>query len=405
MEALIMEWLNLALRGVHVVAAIAWIGASFYFIWLDLSLENPPSEKRDRGVKGDLWSIHGGGIYEVSKYRLRPQRMPARLHWFKWEAYTTWLSGTALFVLMYYLQAQSYLVGTDTWMNSPQSAVVASICFIALGQLLYEALLRTPLVRNGFALAIAIAVLLIGASWIAHQLFSARAAYLHVGAMMATWMAGNVFWGIIPAQKQFVAAVEAGREPDEQLALFAKLRSTHNNYLTLPVIFTMISNHYPFLYGHDHGWIALILIGICLVGIRHFFNLKHQGIHKPGFLIYGSLAAVLIACALIYLDYGSGRGDNAPTLSESFEGLDGTGIKVRVDTLVETHCASCHADSPDWPGYSAPPAGLIITDNERLAKSRGRSLPSIESGYMPLGNLTQMTEEERRDLVAWLREQ
>ena len=241
---MLLEWLNLAFRWFHVVAAIAWIGASFYFIWLDLNLRPPPQWKTDQGIKGDLWAIHGGGIYEVAKYHERPAEMPVKLHWFKWEAYSTWLSGTGLLILMYYLQAQNYLVGHNTLIQSPGWAVVASAIFILGGQLIYEVLLRTPLVKRGLLIAVALLVIITAASYIAHQLFSPRAAYLHVGAMIATWMAGNVFWGIMPAQRKFVAAVSNNQAPDTHAMGFAKLRSTHNNYLTLPVIFCMLSNHY-----------------------------------------------------------------------------------------------------------------------------------------------------------------
>lgn len=240
MDPLILEWLNLAFRWFHVVAGIAWIGASFYFIWLDLSLRTPPAWKAEQGVKGDLWAIHGGGIYEVAKYHLRPQQMPHTLHWFKWEAYSTWLSGTGLLILFYYLQAQTYLVGYNSWIQSPTLAIVASVSFLVVGQLVYECLVRTPLVRNGLVFAASLVMVLLLASWLAHNFFSPRAAYLHVGALMATWMAGNVFWGIMPAQRKFIRAVSNNEPPSMAVMDFAKLRSTHNNYLTLPVIFCMI---------------------------------------------------------------------------------------------------------------------------------------------------------------------
>ena len=225
-NAVLLEWLNLAFRWFHVVAAIAWIGASFYFIWLDLSLRTPPPCKAEQGVKGDLWAIHGGGIYEVAKYHLRPPEMPVKLHWFKWEAYSTWLSGTGLLILMYYLQAQTYLVGHNSLIQSPGLAVIASIGFILGGQCVYELLLRTPLVKRGLIIAAVLLAIITLASYIAHQLFSPRAAYLHVGAMIATWMAGTVFWGIMPAQRKFIAAVSNNEAPDTKAMCFAKLRST-----------------------------------------------------------------------------------------------------------------------------------------------------------------------------------
>lgn len=396
MDTLLLDWLNLAVRLFHVVAGVAWIGASFYFIWLDLNLREPPQWKLDKGMKGDLWAIHGGGIYEIGKYRLRPETMPDKLHWFKWEAYTTWLTGTLLLILLYYVQAQSYLVGFDTWIQSPGLAVLASIGFIATGQLVYEMLLRTPLVKRGLLFAAALLAFIALASWLAQNLFSGRAAYLHVGAMMATWMAGNVFWGIIPAQKKFVAAVSANREPDLAVALFAKLRSTHNNYLTLPVIFTMLSNHYPFLYGHPHAWLLLVAIGALLAWGRHYFNLKHQGIKRPSVLLSSGAGLVLVAVLAAVVGKGSGP-------SAVLDGAEPP-TEARVDALMQSHCGTCHAREPSQPGFNAPPAGLIIVDAQDLQRDGARNRAAIQSGYMPLGNLTGLTDEERSALVLWLQQ-
>jgi len=398
-EALILEWLNLALRWLHVVAAIAWIGASFYFIWLDLSLRTPPQWKLDAGVKGDLWAIHGGGIYEVAKYQLRPQQMPHTLHWFKWEAYSTWLSGTGLLVLMYYLQAQTYLVGYHTWVQSAGLAVLASIGFLGIGQLVYELLLRTPLVKKALGFAILLVLLITLASWLAHQLFSARAAYLHVGALMATWMAGNVFWGIIPAQKKFVAAVSAGLEPDGRAMTFARLRSTHNNYLTLPVIFCMISNHYAFVYAQTYSWLALVAILILLAWARHFFNLKHQGVIKPGILVGSGFGLILVAVTLGLSSGTTGRAPQNAAIQTQAQ------LQIQVQALISTHCANCHAITPTQPGFSVPPAGLLITNPVQLSALKVRALPALTSGYMPLGNLHQLADTERQLLINWLQQQ
>ncbi|MCM2680220.1 urate hydroxylase PuuD [Echinimonas agarilytica] len=391
MDGLVLEWLNLAFRWFHVVAGIAWIGASFYFIWLDLSLRTPPQWKSDKGVKGDLWAIHGGGIYEVAKYQLRPEKMPENLHWFKWEAYSTWLSGTGLMIVLYYLQAQNYLVGTDRWLAEPSIAVLASVSFIVGGQLLYEGLLRTPLVQRGLIFAACLLAVLMAASWLAHQLFSDRAAFLHVGALMATWMAGNVFFGIIPAQKKFVAAVSHNQPPDPQLALFAKLRSTHNNYLTLPVIFCMISNHYPFLYGHSHGWLAVILIGTLLAWGRHFFNLKHQGQIKPLILVSAAVGMIGVAVGLAHTDK-----------SNIMQASAGHTSDVQIQQWVTTHCANCHAQTPTQPGFSAPPAGIIIQSPQQLAAHATKALPALQSGYMPLGNFHQFDAQQRQQMMNWL---
>ncbi|HSC66659.1 MAG TPA: urate hydroxylase PuuD [Cellvibrio sp.] len=404
-SSLVLEWLNLAFRWVHVVAAIAWIGASFYFIWLDLSLREPPQWKIDKGVKGDLWAIHGGGIYEVAKYHLRPQEMPVKLHWFKWEAYSTWLTGTGLLILMYYLQAQTYLVGHNTLIQSPGLAIIASVTFILGGQLIYELLLRTPLVKRGLVIAAALLTIITLASYVAHQLFSARAAYLHVGAMIATWMAGNVFWGIMPAQRKFVAAVSNNEAPDTCAMAFAKLRSTHNNYLTLPVIFCMLSNHYSFLYSHAYSWLVLVAICVCLAWGRHFFNLKHLGVVKPVILVTSLLGIIAIAIIMsVTASIGNSAASNSANKIES--DLQSAVIDdAKITQLVQVHCANCHSTSPSQPGFNAAPAGLIIDSATQLQAQKIRALPALYSGYMPLGNFHQLTELERKSLIDWLNTQ
>lgn len=406
MNGLLLEWLNLAFRWFHVVAAIAWIGASFYFIWLDLSLREPPQWKTDKGIKGDLWAIHGGGIYEVAKYQLRPQEMPKKLHWFKWEAYSTWLSGTGLLILMYYLQAQTYLVGHNTLIQSPGWAIVASVLFLVGGQIIYESLLRTPLVKRGLLFAAVLLLVISAASYIAHLLFSSRAAYLHVGAMIATWMAGNVFWGIMPAQRKFIAAVSENESPDTNAMAFAKLRSTHNNYLTLPVIFCMLSNHYSFLYSHAYSWLVLVAIGVCLAWGRHFFNLKHLGVVKP-YILISSFAGLVVVAVLMALTSPSGAAKNMQNekviATTVFD--DAVSIEERITQLVQVHCTNCHAAVPTQPGFNAAPAGLIIDSTLHLAAQKVRALPALSSGYMPLGNFHQMTDLERKTLIDWLAKQ
>ncbi|AQT62510.1 hypothetical protein B0D95_17190 [Cellvibrio sp. PSBB023] len=412
MNGLLLEWLNLAFRWFHVVAAIAWIGASFYFIWLDLSLREPPQWKADKGVKGDLWAIHGGGIYEVAKYHLRPEVMPNKLHWFKWEAYSTWLSGTGLLILMYYLQAQTYLVGYNTLIQSPGWAVVASISFILGGQALYELLLRTPLIKRGLLFAAVLLLVISTASYLAHLLFSPRAAYLHVGAMIATWMAGNVFWGIMPAQRKFIAAVSNNEAPDTCAMAFAKLRSTHNNYLTLPVIFCMLSNHYSFLYSHTYSWLVLIAIGLCLAWGRHFFNLKHLGVIKPVILLSSFSGLVLIAMLMAITSPATiaakeAAKNSAVIVAENIAASvqHPVSVEERVTQLVQVHCTNCHAAVPTQPGFAAAPAGLIIDSTAQLAAQKVRALPALTSGYMPLGNFHQLTDLERKTLIDWLSKQ
>jgi len=394
MTAELLEWLNLVVRWAHVITAIAWIGASFYFIWLDLSLEQPSDEKLEKGFAGELWSIHGGGIYEVAKYQpgSHPKPMPTTLHWFKWEAYSTWLTGSALLVLLYYLRADTYLVGIDRLITSPGVAIVASITYLAAGLALYELIMRTAIGATVLRQALALVALIVVASLIAFELFAPRAAMLHVGAMIATIMAANVFFGIIPSQKAMIAAIDAGDSPNPDLALFAKHRSTHNNYLTLPVLFCMLSNHTAFVFNHPHAWLLVPLISAIAAYARHYFNLKHRGQHKPVILLIAAVAFTLIAVLAIQTKL------SAPHLQT-------TGNKPTTDTIqdiLDNHCGNCHAANPTFAGYSSPPGGLIFTTPDQLLAHTDRVRTSVSTRYMPLANLTKMSQEERAALLSWL---
>ena len=391
MEAYLIDWFSLIVRWLHLITGIAWIGASLHFVFLDNSLEDPGEEKKAAGIKGELWSIHGGGIYNFNKYALAPPVWPANLHWSKWEAYTTWITGTLLLVAVYYLQAQSYLVGADKWIIDPNIAVRVSIGFLASGLIVYEALVRSPLRHQTLAFAIVIGTYVALQCWLATRLFSDRAAFLHVGALLGTIMAGNVFLGIIPAQKKFVAAVQAGNSPDPLAAAFAKQRSTHNNYFTLPVLFCMISNHYPFLYGHELNWVILIaIIGITAYA-RHFFNLRHQGITNYGVLVRAFLAFLVLAIWLGYERLPSAEQIEPPAVSDE-----------SAMAIIAKHCKVCHSINPTQPGFVAPPAGVLMDDAIEILRSTDQILTAVNTGYMPLGNITGMTAEERANLIAWL---
>lgn len=392
MEAYIVDWFSLIVRWLHLITGIAWIGASFHFVWLDNSLQDPPQWKKDKGIKGDLWAIHGGGIYEFNKYNLAPPQWPVSLHWSKWEAYTTWITGSFLIVAVYYLRAQSFLVGPENWISDADTAIVASIGFLTLGVGFYELAVRSPLKHNALLFACILVLYLSLLSWLSVQLFSDRAAYLHVGAVMGTIMAGNVFLGIIPAQKVFVKAVEAGDEPDASLAAFAKLRSTHNNYFTLPVLFCMISNHYPFLYGHAYNWLILIYVMGVMAYARHFFNLRHRGEIRPSILIQAFLLFLILAT---YLGY------------ERFSVVASTDIVSEAEVLkiTEQHCTVCHSKTPTFPGFVAAPGGVVMDGISDIVDSRSRMQTAVSTNYMPLGNVTGMTAQERALLLAWLSEE
>ncbi|MEQ8261964.1 urate hydroxylase PuuD [Pseudohaliea sp.] len=392
MEATLWDLAALLVRWAHLIFGIAWIGASFYFIWLDNSLQAPPPEKAGAGVAGDLWSFHGGGIYEVSKYRGAPPAMPDRLHWFYWEAYATWLSGFLLLCLVYYLQAPTLLAGEDTWVPGPGAAVLASLLFLAAGVAVYEVLLRSPLgARQGLFAGLMVAFTAL-VCWLAFQLFAPRAAALHVGMLLGTVMAGNVFLGIIPAQRAFVHSLESGGAPPLAGLAQAKLRSTHNNYFTLPVLLCMISNHYPVLYGHRAAPLLLFLLLALAAFARHFFNLRHRGIVRPAILVI-AFAGFLAVAGWLAWDGSRAVAGAGPRLSDA-EAL----------ALVQTHCTVCHAQAPSWPGMAAAPLGLELETLAAVDAAAARAATALGTGYMPLGNVTAMADAERAALLAWLRE-
>ncbi len=388
------DWLSVIVRWLHLITGIAWIGASFHFVFLDNSLEEPDEKGKAEGVKGSLWAIHGGGIYNFSKYQLAPPTWPSHLHWSKWEAYTTWMTGMVLMIAVYYLQAQSYLVGPDNWISDPNLAIFASLGFVFGGLAIYEIGLRTPLRNNEAIFAIFMGFVLLFACWLATQLFSDRAAFLHVGALMGSIMAGNVFLGIIPTQKRFVAAIEQGLEPSAEEAAFAKQRSMFNNYFTLPVLFCMISNHYPFLYGHEWNWLVLASILAITAWARHFFNLRLRGIVKPVILVQAFIAFLLLAGYLAYERY------QAETMREAFAAEQAS--EVDVLNIVTKHCTGCHATTPTLAGFTAPPGGIVIENLEQMNQVKTQAKVAISTGYMPLANMTGMSDEERALLTNWL---
>ena len=389
MEAYIFEWLSLFFRWFHVIAGIAWIGASFYFIWLDLSLREPPEWKKEKGIKGDLWAIHGGGFYEVAKYQLGPQTMPKKLHWFKWEAYTTWLTGFSLLAIIYYWGANQYLLDPQKMVLTQVQGIGISLGFLLAGVGIYEAMLRSALRHWPRVFGAILFSLLVFSAWALDQIFSDRAAYLHIGALIGTIMVANVKLGIMPAQCELVRAVEAGEVPNAEYAAFAKLRSTHNNYFTLPLIFLMISNHYPMTYGHEYPWLVLAAIGGLAAFVRHYFNLKHQDQHKPWILVVGIIGLLLVAAWMTPMHLR--QASNAAVINDT-----------QALALVQVHCVGCHADVPTQAGFATAPAGIVLAHVEQLQQFSPRIVTALQTGYMPLGNMKGMTEKERSELIQWL---
>ena len=384
------DWLDLVFRWFHVTAAIVWIGTSFYFVALDNHL-HPPEDEREaaRGVGGETWEIHGGGFYRVEKFRVAPRTLPEPLHWFKWEAYWTWLSGFALFVFLYYLHAQTMLVDPSVASLSTGEAVGASVGLLGAAWLVYDGLCRTVGRRSELALALCILGLVAGTAYGVAQLFAARAAYLQVGAMLGTIMAANVFLVIIPAHWELVRAKEAGREPDPAANARGKQRSVHNNYLTLPVLFAMLAGHFPITYGHAHAWAILVCLMVIGAWIRHYFNRRHAG--RTLWWIPLTAAAGVAAVAVWI------RPASTPAAAGSAVTF------AQIAPIVAQRCAFCHAARPKSTRFTTAPRGIRFdTPQEIAAQADAIRTVAVDSRAMPLGNLTHMTDAERRLLGAWI---
>lgn len=393
------EWISLFVRWFHVIAGIAWIGASFYFIWLDNSIRTPPKYKQDKGIKGDLWAVHGGGFYEVAKYTYGPDQMPAKLHWFKWEAYATWLSGMALLVLVYYFGASAFLIDPRVQALSPAQAIIYGLVFIFGGLAIYEAACRSKMGQHPKVFAIFLASAIIFACWLASALFSGRGAYIHVGALIGTIMVGNVFFNIIPAQRKMVDAVANKKEIDPAWGTGAKLRSVHNNYFTLPLLFIMISNHYPMTYQHEYNWLVLAVIIALSAYARHYFNLKHLDIVKPSILVISGTGMILLALWVswpkptqVTLDTSS---NETPQLSM---------MEQQVFDTIQTHCVSCHAAQPSDPIFKIAPLGVMLDTWQQIENNAATIVNrTAVTKDMPLMNKTNMTEQERALLLQWFK--
>ena len=392
MEAYILEWVSLIFRWLHLITGIAWIGASFYFVWLDNSLEEPPQWKKDKGIKGDLWAIHGGGIYEVAKYHNEPEKMPATLHWFKWEAYTTWLTGMVLLTVIYYLGAESYLIDKRIADLSQMQAVAIGLLFLTGSWVFYELLCRSPLAKNGYAIACVLIVAAVLASYSLTHLFSGRGAYIHMGAIIGTIMVGNVFRVIIPSQKALLVAIEQGEKPDPKWGARAKLHSTHNTYLTLPLLFIMISAHYPMTYTHHLNWLILLVIIAITAMARQYFVLQHKHIKMPVLLV----GAILATAALAYFiapdsAAPADREQTAPVTDEAML------------AIIRARCTSCHSISPTDDIFKIAPGGVTLDDQGAINQWAPRiKARTIDASDMPFKNKTGMTEQERAQIASWL---
>jgi uncharacterized membrane protein len=391
-ESYIIDWLNLGVRWLHFIAGIAWIGASLYFVMLDLSLK-PPKNPDDikRGVYGELWAVHGGGFYQSQKFLTGPKGEPLSedLHWSKWEAYTTWLSGMALLAIIYWYGAHAYLIDRSVADLSAPAAIAVSAGSLVIGWIVYDTLCKV--VRNELALSVIVYVLVVAAAWGYGHVFSARAAYIHVGALIGTIMVWNVFFHIIPGQKQMVSEIRAGKAPDPRPGIIGKQRSVHNTYFTLPVLFIMISNHYPMTYGNKYGWAVLAVIMLAGALIRQYFVLRHVG--KNAVALPAVAAVLLLGLTVAMAPASPSRGTAA---ADAVKFAD-------IQHIITTRCVVCHAEQPTFPGFTQPPGGVMLDTPDRIKAAAPRiQQQAIATQAMPLGNLTKMTPDERAQLGKWL---
>ena len=388
MQAYLLDWISLLLRWLHLTAGIAWIGASFYFIMLDNSLR-PARHAADtqRGVAGEIWAVHGGGFYCSQKFPTGPLDEPLsdQLHWSKWEAYTTWLSGLGLMLSVYWLHAATYLVDPAVLALAPSTAVIISIVVLGIGWLSYDGLCRLlsywPRLLGG-----SLILLILGNDWLLFHLFSARAAYINLGAMLGTIMTANVFFHIIPGQKKMIAQIRAGQSVDRRWGLIGRQRSVHNTYFTLPVLFIMISNHYPMTYTNPRGW--LVLAGIMLVGVwlRQFFVLRLRA-ERRWWLPIASVALIIGLIMAI-----------APSAAPA---TNQTVSYTEIHAILEQRCLPCHAAHPSQEGFAQAPKGILFDTPDQVQRYSAAIAQAVQSHYMPLGNLTHISEHERSLIARW----
>jgi uncharacterized membrane protein len=390
-EGYIVDWLSLIGRWVHFVTGVAWIGASLYFVWLDDHLL-PPKHNADaeRGVGGELWAVHGGGFYHAQKYKVAPPALPAHLHWFKWEAYWTWMSGIFLMILIYWYGAEIYLIDPQVADLSKPVAIVLGIATLVVGWVVYDLLCKSPLGNNQTTLSTVLFVLVSLAAWGLCELFSGRGAYIHYGAMLGTIMVGNVFFVIIPGQRDLVAAKQEHRDPDPAHGERAKQRSVHNTYFTLPVLFVMVSNHYALTYGHEYNWLILIAVTLAGAAVRIYFVARHFGKASPVPLV---VAVVLLLAVVIAIAPSPSSTPAQASVKDTF---------AQVRSIMQERCAGCHAKVPTQPGFAAAPKGVAFdTSEEIVAQAAQIHQQTVVTRAMPIGNLTKITDAERALLDAW----
>ena len=391
---LLLDWLDLIIRWIHVIVGIAWIGTSFYFNWLDSRLDRT---NNSYDVEGELWSVHSGGFYNINKLKGPPKKFPKELHWFKWEAYTTWISGFVLLIIVYYLNAEGLMIDKNVNDITPLTAIIISIIFLIGSWFLYDLLCKSKLIKQTALFTTTCFVISVIVCYFLTKIYGSRAAYIHVGASLGTIMALNVFRVIIPSQKNMVNAALNNQKPDMTMGISAKTRSIHNNYITLPVLFIMISAHYPFTYGHKYNWLILALISIIGALVRHYFNLRNTKQYKPWILPVAAIGMVLLifytALPKIFI--------NQNNLTSSGEQISFT----EVNNIIKYRCGVCHATKPTFEGFDSPPLGIIYDNPEDILKNIYKiKSQAIDTNIMPPGNLTGITESEKKKINLWIQQ-
>ncbi|MER9593381.1 urate hydroxylase PuuD [Mesorhizobium sp. M0244] len=395
--AIFWDWLNFAVRWLHVVTGIAWIGSSFYFVALDLGLRQRPG--MPAGAFGEEWQVHGGGFYHVQKYLVAPAEMPEHLTWFKWESYATWLSGFAMLCVVYYAGADLFLIDPNVLAMSVPTGILLSLATIGIGWVVYDLLCRSPLGKSDTGLMLVLYGVLVFVAWGLTHLFTGRAAFLHLGAITATIMSANVFMVIIPNQKIVVADLIAGRKPDPKYGKIAKQRSLHNNYLTLPVLFLMLSNHYPLAFGTEFNWVIASLVFIIGVLIRHYFNTMHA---RKGNPTWTWLVAAVLFVVIIWLSTVPKLLTGEVKTSSAAEVYVASAHFAAVRDTVLGRCSMCHTAEPSYEGIYHAPKGVMLDTDAGIAEHAGEIyLQAGRSHAMPPANVTQITDKERALLVAW----
>jgi uncharacterized membrane protein len=398
MQDYLWLWSELLIRWVHVIAGIAWIGSSFYFIALDLSLK--PGRELPAQAHGQAWQVHGGGFYNMVKYLVAPSKMPDELTWFKWEAYGTWISGFALLTVIYYTSAGLYMIDLDILDIEPWQAVAISVVGLVLGWGIYDGMCRSPLGRSDMALALAGFVFIVALAWGYAQIFAARGAFVQIGVTIGTIMVANVLMVIIPGQRKVVEVLRAGGEPDPRYGARGKQRSLHNNYLTLPVIFVMIGGHYPAVFATDYAWVILAIVLIIGAVVRHFFNTKHKGDPAPWWT--WAVAAGLTLAAIFLSQAGAPTRSVDQAAYEEYDFGQGSDLHLAAIELVTERCSVCHAVEPQWEGLAFAPKGVILeTEKDIMANIDGIFWQVAASHAMPPGNVIWVEDEERLMLAKW----